>query len=96
MNPGLLLKAWIETRMLTLLCGLLIPLDLFPAVIKHILDYLPFQYYVYYPYQTLIGGVTTQQALLNVLYFTGWIAGISVITLFGWTRSMARYTAVGG
>jgi ABC-2 type transport system permease protein len=93
-NPWILF--YLKRQILPLVCGLLIPIDLFPNVIKNVLEALPFQFYVYFPYKVLIGSVSLQQCINNLLLFAAWIVGIGVFTQIVWKKSLKKYTAVGG
>lgn len=93
-NPWILF--YLKRQLLPLVCGLLIPIDLFPDIIKNILEILPFQFYVYFPYKVLIGAVTMQQCVNNMVLFIVWIIGMGIITQFIWGKSLKKYMAVGG
>ncbi len=93
-NPWILF--YLKRQILPLVCGLLIPIDLFPNVIKNVLEVLPFQFYVYFPYKVLIGSVTLQQYMNNMLFFMAWIVGIGLVAQIVWKKSLKKYTAVGG
>jgi ABC-2 type transport system permease protein len=93
-NPWILF--YIKGHVTAVFCGLIIPLNLFPSWIRHILDYLPFQYYVYYPYQVLMGYTTASVYVTNLSIFMGWIVVIILITLIVWKKSINRFTAAGG
>ncbi|EFM11977.1 protein of unknown function DUF990 [Paenibacillus curdlanolyticus YK9] len=93
-NPWILF--YVKGHVTAVFCGLIIPLNLFPAWAQHVLDYLPFRYYVYYPYQVLTGEVGLQDYAANLAYFIGWILVITLIMYAIWKKSVARFTAAGG
>ncbi len=93
-NPWIVF--YIKGHLVTLLGGLLIPIDLFPEFLQVIIDYLPFKYYVFFPFKVLIGEVATIEVLKNLGYFLIWIIGLSILTNFTWKKSLNQYTAVGG
>lgn len=93
-NPWIIF--YIKGHVLSLICGLVVPIDLFPSYIKNVLEFLPFQYYVFFPYKVLIGAVSLADCIMNLLLFIGWIVGISIITFYVWKKSIKKYTAAGG
>jgi ABC-2 type transport system permease protein len=86
----------VKERITALLCGLLVPIDLFPSGLQQALRFFPFKFYVFFPYKVLIGEISPHECWLNLLLFLVWIGGMSLITLIVWTRSIKNYTAVGG
>lgn len=87
---------FIKGEIISFLSGVAIPIDLFPTFLKKMLDYLPFKYYVFFPYKVLIGEVTYKECVQNLFIFIAWIFFIIVITNIVWQKSIKTYTAVGG
>lgn len=93
-NPWILF--YIKGHVTAVFCGLIIPLNLFPNGVQKVLDYLPFQYYVFFPYQILSGNIGFYDYLTNLACFLGWILAFMAIMLIVWIKSINRFTAVGG
>jgi len=75
---------------------LIIPIDLLPSSLKSFLEYLPFKYYVYFPYKILSGTVSFNECMWNLFILIAWIAGIFFFIRFFWKKSIKNYTAAGG
>ena len=81
---------------LTLLfSGQFVPLTLMPKVIQDIAQYLPFQLFLYYPIQLILGNLSTGQIVQGYIMAFIWL-GISML-LFNWVwrNGVKRYSAVG-
>lgn len=86
----------VKARVTTLLCGLLVPIDLFPPALQRILQFLPFKFYVFFPYKILTGTISMHNCWTNLLIFSLWIGSISLLTMCVWRIAIKKYTAVGG
>jgi ABC-2 type transport system permease protein len=87
---------FIKGEIAVFLCGLAIPIDLFPEFLKNFLEYLPFKYYVFFPYKILSGTVSFNECMWNLLLLMAWVGGISLLTYTVWKKSIKNYTATGG
>jgi ABC-2 type transport system permease protein len=87
---------FIKGEIIMFLCGLAIPIDLFPPFLRSFLEYLPFKYYVFFPYKILNGTVAFNECMWNLLLLIAWVGGISLFTYIVWKRSVKNYTATGG
>lgn len=93
-NPWILF--YIKGHVTAIFCGLIIPLNLFPHWLRDVLDYLPFQYYVYFPYQVLTGHISAYSYVSNLSLFMGWIAVMMLVMRLVWKKSIYRFAAAGG
>ena len=81
----------------TLLGGQIFPLDLMPARLYQISQYLPYYYQMYFPAAIFTGRIATLQEALGGLC----IQAVWVVLLLGtanllWRSGLRRHTAVGG
>jgi ABC-2 type transport system permease protein len=76
--------------------GYLVPIDLFPARLRAVLDYLPFRYQIGLSVELMTGAHARAEAL--GLVGRQWVfvvvAGLLMMTL--WRRGIARFAAYGG
>ncbi len=80
----------------SVLGGQIFPLDLMPAGLFHVAQYLPFYYQMYFPAAILtgrIGLVATERGLGLELAWAAILLGLAQLL---WTRGLRRHTAVGG
>jgi ABC-2 type transport system permease protein len=78
-----------------ILSGRLVPLALMPLWVRHVSDFLPYQWTFGYPIEALIGKLSTHDLLAGLGMQALWIAiGSGLVALF-WRASLRRYTAVG-
>lgn len=85
--------AWFFTYSLT--SGYLVPLDLFPPVVREVLAYLPFRYTMSFPVEILTGRVAGVAILQGIAMQWIWAAAIYVVYQWVWKRGLRRYSAVG-
>ena len=78
-----------------LFAGQFIPLQLMPPVIQQIAGFLPFQYFIYLPVQTILGEIPP--ASLPGIYLTGllWLAFAALLFRWVWRLGLKHYSAVG-
>jgi ABC-2 type transport system permease protein len=81
--------------LILLFSGHFVPLTLMPDLIQRIAQYLPFQLFIYYPIQLMLGKLTTGQIIQG--YVMGGIWLVFAITVFNlvWRNGVRRYSAVG-
>lgn len=87
---------WVTDMVIRLISGLIIPLSLFPSVLKTLLALLPFQSIYYLPIQAWIGKLDAPG--FNIALATG-LVWLAILYLFGkWVCSMGlrRFTIYGG
>ncbi len=79
----------------SMLGGLMLPLDLFPAWARQILDVLPFQALFYFPVMTLLNRLGTGEWLRTLAVALAWCAAIGWLARIVWRRGYRVYTGVG-
>jgi len=79
----------------SLLGGLLLPLELFPARLEPLLDALPFRHLVHAPITVVLGQTTTAAWAYDLASALGWCAGLAILARVMWRRGTHRYTGVG-
>jgi len=81
--------------LILLFSGQFVPLPLMPKLVQDIAQYLPFQLFIYYPIQLILGKLSTEQIIQGYLSGIIWF-GISIL-LFNlvWRNGVKRYSAVG-
>jgi ABC-2 type transport system permease protein len=81
--------------LILLFSGQFVPLTLMPRLIQEIAQYLPFQLFIYYPIQLILGKLSPEQILRGYLMGGIWLA--VAITLFNlvWRNGVKRFSAVG-
>jgi ABC-2 type transport system permease protein len=88
-----LYDAWFFTY--SLASGYLVPLDLFPAIVRDILMFLPFRYTMSFPVELLMGKPTIRAAVLDIIVQWIWAGLIYSFCRWMWRRGLRRYSAVG-
>ncbi len=86
---------WIYQKLLFTVGGLFLPLDLFPAWLKRISDWLPFRFITYVPAHVFVAFEWTSMmraALGQCMY----IAGLSVLVAIVWHLARRRMVIQGG
>ena len=78
-----------------LLGGAMVPLSLFPAWSRQLLDALPFRYLYDFPVNTLLGKVAPGEWLFGLAVSLVWLGIIVAATRLVWRRGMLSYTGVG-
>lgn len=92
------ISSWYYTVTFTLefLAGGLFPLTLLPDNIRHICTYLPFQYMVYYPVETLLVGNNLSEIKLYFAITLTWIVGLGILLEILWKKGINHYELIGG
>ncbi len=78
------------------LSGYLVPVALFPEVVRGLPPWLPFQYQLGYPVELLTGALTFDQALSALGAQWAWVAILGGLAAVAWNRGLVRYGAYGG
>ncbi len=78
-----------------LLSGRLVPMPLMPDWAQDIAAFLPFQWSFYFPIESLVGDLSTQELLRGLGMQVFWIVVMTGLTLFIWRFAVRRYSAVG-
>ena len=78
-----------------LLSGRLVPMPLMPDWAQDIAAFLPFQWSFYFPIESLVGDLSTEELLRGLGMQVFWIVVLTGLTLFIWRFAVRRYSAVG-
>jgi ABC-2 type transport system permease protein len=76
--------------------GYIVPVELFPAVIRDVAAALPFRYQIGVPTELFIGAYTPAQALPLLGMQWLWVAILCGITSLLWRTGLKRFAAYGG
>ena len=80
----------------SLLGGQMFPLDLMPAGLFRIAQFLPFYYQMYFPAAIFTGRIDLPHTTEGLLIQAGWVIALLAFNQLLWTRGLRRHTAVGG
>jgi ABC-2 type transport system permease protein len=80
----------------SLLGGQMFPLDLLPAWLFRLSQYLPFYYQTYFPTAILTGRIEFAAAVHGFGIQLAWVLALLALSRFLWLRGLRRHTAVGG
>ncbi len=80
----------------TVLGGQMFPLDLMPAWLFRISQFLPYYYQMYFPAAIFTGRLDQAQAMEGLVIQVIWAVLLLGIGRLLWTRGLRRHTAVGG
>lgn len=89
-----LMDAWLAG--LFVFSGYLFPVDLFPARVRAVVDWLPFRYQIGVPVELMVGALDRSTALDLVLRQLGFVVLGAITVRLVWQRGLARYSAYGG
>ena len=76
--------------------GRFFPLNILPAVLFKVVNFLPFSFLVFFPLNVYLGRLSTSEIYRGFLIQIIWIAAFSVLLKIVWQRGLRRYEAVGG
>jgi ABC-2 type transport system permease protein len=85
-------KYWL----IELLSGLLIPMTFFPATIRTVLAWLPFEHIAFTPLQIYLGKLDGRHAALALLAQWAWVVVLLVLAQLWWERATRKITIHGG
>jgi ABC-2 type transport system permease protein len=77
------------------LSGFAVPLDLLPAPVRVLAEWLPFYRMLGFPVELLSGRLSPNQALIGFGAQLGWLAIAVVLLNATWARGVRQYSAVG-
>ena len=80
----------------TLASGSLFPLDLFPPIIRQILEASPFPYVLFFPVSIYLGRIDAQAIMTGIAIQAAWIFAATALAQWIWNRGIRRYAAAGG
>jgi ABC-2 type transport system permease protein len=76
--------------------GYLVPVSLFPGVVRVVADCLPFRYQLGLPVEIITGAHSPGEALVLVARQWAFVVLGACIALVAWRRGLARFSAYGG
>jgi ABC-2 type transport system permease protein len=80
----------------SVLGGQIFPLDLLPAGLFRISQFLPYYYQMYYPAAIFTGRIDQATAMEGLAVQAFWVVALLALGQFLWRRGLRRHTAVGG
>ena len=78
-----------------MLGGVVAPLDLFPAPVKTIANYLPFRFMLSFPVEIMSGRMTTMDMLIGLIAMMFWVAFFVVLYRWLWSKGVKQFSAFG-
>jgi ABC-2 type transport system permease protein len=78
-----------------LFSGQFVPLQLMPEVVQKIAQYLPFQYFIYFPVQIIQGWLSPEVIWRTFSVGLIWFFIALALFLFVWREGVKRFSAVG-
>jgi ABC-2 type transport system permease protein len=76
--------------------GYLIPVELFPDRLRHLIDYLPFRYTIGLPIELFVSRHNDTEALLLLARQWSWVVVLFVLATLLWRRGISKFEAYGG
>ena len=76
--------------------GYMIPVELFPPVVRTVADWLPFRYQIGFPVEIMTGAHGRGEALLLLAGQWIWVGALFAAALAVWRRGLTRFAAYGG
>ncbi|NLG98165.1 MAG: hypothetical protein GX491_12460 [Chloroflexi bacterium] len=80
---------------LILLGGTFVPLDLLPEFAQRIAQLLPFQLFLYFPIQLVLGRLAFNEILINFALQGVWFVLLALAFVWIWRAGVKRFSAVG-
>jgi len=80
----------------SLLGGQVFPLDLLPAWMFRITQFLPFYYQMYFPGAIFTGRIDQSTAMEGIVIQIFWVVALLALNQLLWRRGLRLHTAVGG
>ena len=81
--------------LITLFSGQFVPLQLMPELVQNLSQYLPFQLFIYFPIQIILGKLPREVILRNFGMDLVWLCIAMVLFNFVWREGVKRFSAVG-
>jgi ABC-2 type transport system permease protein len=83
------------TATLMLFSGQFVPLSLLPAAIQRVADFLPFQFFIYFPVRVILGQLAPEVILRTFGLGLLWLAFAYLLFRWIWRTGVKRFSAVG-
>ena len=81
--------------LILLFSGQFVPLSLMPKLIQNIAQYLPFQLLMYFPIQSILGKLSTEQIVRGYSMAGIWLVVSILLFNWVWRNGVKRFSAVG-
>ncbi|MBC7877747.1 MAG: ABC-2 family transporter protein [Anaerolineales bacterium] len=81
--------------LILLFSGQFVPLTLMPPIIQNIAQYLPFQLFIYYPIQLILGKLSVDQIIQGYVMAGIWLVVSFLLFTWVWRAGVKRFSAVG-
>jgi len=81
--------------LILLFSGQFVPLTLMPKLVQDIAQYLPFQLFIYFPIQVILGKLSPAQITQGYIMAGVWLVLALVLFNWIWRNGVKRYSAVG-
>lgn len=78
-----------------MLGGSFVPLGLLPGAVQQVAQFAPFQLYLYFPVELILGRLSPDQIALNFTLQAAWLAVMAAVFGFAWREGIKRFSAVG-
>lgn len=89
-----IMEVWLACLMV--FSGYLIPLDLFPPVLRAVAEVLPFRYQIGLPVEVMTGVYTVEQTARLIGIQWAWAFALLTLSLVSWRQGVKRFQAFGG
>ncbi|MBI2712713.1 MAG: ABC-2 family transporter protein, partial [Bdellovibrio sp.] len=86
----------VKNMIVSLLCGELIPLNIFPEQMSWIWKSTPFYLYVYGPTEYALGKWSNEEFLFQMGIAGAWLIGGWLLVKLSWGHGIKRYSSLGG
>jgi ABC-2 type transport system permease protein len=80
---------------LVLFSGQFVPLSLMPTLVQQIAQYLPFQFFLYFPIQMVLGKLSPDQILWGYIQAVFWLLLSFLLFNWVWRTGVKKFSAVG-
>jgi ABC-2 type transport system permease protein len=81
--------------LILLFSGQFVPLTLMPKLVQNIAQYLPFQLFIYFPIQVILGKLSPAQITQGYVMAGVWLILSFAFFNWVWRNGVKRYSAVG-
>lgn len=81
--------------LILLFSGQFVPLTLMPKLVQDIAQYLPFQLFMYYPIQLILGKLSSAQIVQGYIVGLVWLGFSILLFNFVWRNGVKQFSAVG-
>jgi ABC-2 type transport system permease protein len=81
--------------LILLFSGQFVPLTLMPKLVQDIAQFLPFQLFIYFPIQVILGKLSNAQIVQGYVTAGVWLVLAFVFFNWVWRNGVKRYSAVG-